>query len=66
LADSVGSLVIDEPRVKSKNLNVVDEFEKSNAKRVANFVVMGKFTEACSLLLMLDAHYKYFVMYIEC
>jgi elongation factor 1 alpha-like protein len=56
LADSVGSLIIDEPRVKSKNLNVVDEFEKSNAKRIANFVVMGKFTEACSVLFMLDAY----------
>lgn len=32
----------DEPRVKSKNLNVVDEFEKSASKRMANFVVLGE------------------------
>lgn len=42
LADSVGSLHIEESRVKSKNLNVVNEFEKSNPKRIANFVVVGK------------------------
>jgi hypothetical protein len=35
LADSVG--------VKSKNLNVIGEFEKSNPKRIANFVVVGKY-----------------------
>jgi elongation factor 1 alpha-like protein len=34
--------VVDEPRVKSKNLNVVDEFEKSDSKRMANFVVLGE------------------------
>jgi hypothetical protein len=44
---------------------VVDEFEKSNAKRIANFVVMGKFTESCSVLFMLDAYYKYFVVFID-
>jgi hypothetical protein len=43
LADSVGSLTIEEPRVKSKNLNVIGEFEKSNPKRIANFVVVGKY-----------------------
>lgn len=43
MAESVEKLsVTDEPRVKSKNLNVVDEFEKSNTKRLANFVVLGK------------------------
>lgn len=41
LADSVGSLSVDEPRVKSKNLNVIAEFEKSGTKRMANFVVVG-------------------------
>jgi hypothetical protein len=34
--------VTDEPRVKSRNLNVVDEFEKSGLKRMANFVVLGE------------------------
>jgi elongation factor 1 alpha-like protein len=43
LAESVEGLVIEESRVKSKNLNVVDEFEKSSPKRIANFVVVGKF-----------------------
>lgn len=42
LATSVEKLAVDEPRVKSKNLNVVDEFEKSGLKRMANFVVVGK------------------------
>jgi hypothetical protein len=42
LAESVEKLAVaDEPRVKSKNLNVVDEFEKSGMKRMANFVVVG-------------------------
>jgi hypothetical protein len=43
----VGSLTVDEPRVKSKNLNVVDEYEKSGMKRMANFVVVGKFDASC-------------------
>lgn len=43
LAESVEKLAVaDEPRVKSKNLNVIDEFEKSKSKRMANFVVVGK------------------------
>jgi len=43
LAESVEKLAVsEESRVKSKNLNVVDEFEKSNMKRMANFVVLGE------------------------
>jgi elongation factor 1 alpha-like protein len=34
--------VVDEPRVKSKHLNVIAEFEKGGMKRMANFVVVGK------------------------
>jgi elongation factor 1 alpha-like protein len=34
--------VVDEPRVRSKNLNVIDVFEKSGMKRMANFVVVGE------------------------
>jgi hypothetical protein len=36
-------MTVDEPpsRVKSKNLDVAAEFEKSNAKNAANFVVIG-------------------------
>lgn len=30
------------PKPKSKNLDVLAEFEKSRAKRAANFVVIGK------------------------
>lgn len=30
------------PKIKSKNLNVVEEFKKSGMKRMANFVVIGK------------------------
>lgn len=36
-------LLIEESRVKSKNLNVLDEFEKSQSKRMANFVVIGEY-----------------------
>lgn len=37
------TLTVEEsPKVKSKNLNVLDEFEKSGMKRMANFVVIGK------------------------
>ena len=44
LAESTQKLAIDEStRVKSKNLNVVEEFEKSGMKRMANFVVIGEF-----------------------
>jgi len=43
LAESVEKLAVsEESRVKSKNLNVVDEFEKNNMKRMANFVVLGE------------------------
>lgn len=44
LAAPMEKLAVDEtPRVKSKNLNVVEEFEKSGMKRMANFVVIGQF-----------------------
>ncbi|KAL1801174.1 hypothetical protein ACET3X_001516 [Alternaria dauci] len=52
LAESVEKLaVVDEPRVKSKNLNVVDEFEKSVSKRMANFVVLGHVDHGKSTLM---------------
>lgn len=47
LAESLNSLDVEDPPpsppLKSKNLNVIDEFEKSSPKRIANFVVVGKF-----------------------
>jgi hypothetical protein len=43
LAESLDSLDVEDPPLKSKNLNVIDEFEKSSPKRIANFVVVGKF-----------------------
>ena len=43
LAESIEKLAVDEPKVKSKNLNVVEELEKSNMKRMANFVVVGTY-----------------------
>ncbi|KAI4906061.1 hypothetical protein J4E90_010909 [Alternaria incomplexa] len=52
LTDSVEKLTVaDEPRVKSKNLNVVDEFEKSASKRLANFVVLGHVDHGKSTLM---------------
>lgn len=33
----------DTPRAKSKNLDVLAEFEKTKAKNAANFVVIGVF-----------------------
>jgi len=44
LATPLEGLSIDETsKVKSKNLNVAEEFEKSGLKRMANFVVIGEF-----------------------
>lgn len=53
-----GISVIDEPRVKSRNLNVVAEFEKSGMKRLANFVVVGKqaLQLTCSLRVFQPVH----------
>lgn len=52
LADSVSSLTVEEaPKVKSKNLNVLEEFEKSNMKRMANFVVIGHVDHGKSTLM---------------
>ena len=44
LAESVEKLAVvdDTPKVKSKNLNVVEEYKKSGMKRMANFVVIGE------------------------
>ena len=51
LARSVEKLAVaDEPKIKSKNLNVVEEFEKSGLKRMANFVVVGMSSAACMSL----------------
>jgi hypothetical protein len=45
LAGSVDKLTVEEtPKVKSKNLNVVEEFERSGMKQMANFVVIGMYT----------------------
>ncbi|KAH9879518.1 hypothetical protein IAQ61_001336 [Plenodomus lingam] len=41
ISESVEKLVLDESKVKSQNLDVVAEFEKSDLKRIANFVVIG-------------------------
>ncbi|KAH8722921.1 P-loop containing nucleoside triphosphate hydrolase protein [Phaeosphaeriaceae sp. PMI808] len=51
LAESVGSLVVEESRIKSKNLNVIDEFEKSGLKRMVNFVVVGHVDHGKSTLM---------------
>lgn len=43
LSASVDVLKIDEgPKPKSRNLDVLAEFEKSRAKKAANFIVIGR------------------------
>ena len=41
VAQGVGNVTIEEPKVKGKNLDVVAEFERSKPKNAANFVVIG-------------------------
>ncbi|KAF2472355.1 elongation factor EF-1 alpha subunit [Lindgomyces ingoldianus] len=52
LAESVEKVKIEEvPKVRSKNLNVVEEFRKSGMKRMANFVVIGHVDHGKSTLM---------------
>lgn len=52
LAESVDKLHVEEaPKVKSKNLNVVEEFAKSQMKRMANFVVIGEYISLAFVIL---------------
>lgn len=41
VAQGVGDVKIEEPKVKGKNLDVMAEFERSKPKNAANFVVIG-------------------------
>ena len=42
IANGVEAMKLDDtPRAKSKNLDVLKEFEKAKAKNAANFVVIG-------------------------
>ncbi|KAK7517896.1 uncharacterized protein IWZ02DRAFT_489218 [Phyllosticta citriasiana] len=48
----VANLTVDDaPRVKSKNLNVLEEYKKSNLKPSANFVVIGHVDHGKSTLM---------------
>ncbi|KAF2092341.1 elongation factor Tu GTP binding domain protein [Saccharata proteae CBS 121410] len=52
LTEGVANLAVEEaPRVKSKNLDVLAEFEKSNIKPSANFVVIGHVDHGKSTLM---------------
>lgn len=52
LTESVEKLKVDEtPKVKRKNLNVVEEYAKSGMKRMANFVVTGHVDHGKSTLM---------------
>lgn len=45
IANGVGSIKLEDvPKPKSKGLDVVSEFKKSQAKNAANFVVIGIFS----------------------
>ena len=47
IANGVEAMKLDDtPRAKSKNLDVLKEFEKAKAKKAANFVVIGMFSGA--------------------
>ena len=41
VTDSVASMAVSNSKVKSQNLNVIEEYLKSNPKPSANFVVVG-------------------------
>ena len=41
VAQGVGNVIIEDSKVRGKNLDVVAEFEKSKPKNAANFVVIG-------------------------
>ncbi|KAF4541878.1 Elongation factor TU GTP binding domain-containing protein [Lasiodiplodia theobromae] len=52
ISEGVEGIKIDDaPRVKSKNLNVLEEYEKSNMKKSANFVVIGHVDHGKSTLM---------------
>ncbi|KAF2257905.1 hypothetical protein CC78DRAFT_622251 [Lojkania enalia] len=52
LAQSIDKLAMDEsPKLKSKNLNVMEEFERSGMKRMANFIVIGHVDHGKSTLM---------------
>ncbi|KAK8233820.1 hypothetical protein HDK90DRAFT_487729 [Phyllosticta capitalensis] len=52
VTQGVANLTVEEaPRVKSKNLNVLEEYEKSTLKRSANFVVIGHVDHGKSTLM---------------
>jgi elongation factor 1 alpha-like protein len=38
------------PKVKSKNLNVLEEYKKSGMKEMANFVVIGRLFSLASVI----------------
>lgn len=45
LAAGMKALAVEEPvNVKSKSLDVLAEYKKSQTKKAANFVVIGKFS----------------------
>ena len=51
LAQSVEKLSVEPAtKVRSKNLNVIEEFRKSGMKKVSNFVVIGKCKRLCCFL----------------
>ena len=50
--DGIKDLKIDDtPLPKSKNLDVLSEFEKSKSKKSARFVVVGKKQSSCFLVM---------------
>ena len=53
ITNGINNLLVDQrPRARSKNLDVLAEYEKKDRKNTANFVVIGAHPRYCDLVTM--------------